>query len=191
MAVGATGAPGSTGPPGPMGPQGPRGETGATGATGPQGPAGPQGATGPQGEVGPVGPQGPQGEPGVLASAYVDASNSTAQTIAAGDDMTFTTATPIDGITFNGTTTFTVTDAGVYLVIFRVSASGTSRLSVITNGTDTPSSTFESTTDNAGQVILSLAAGDAITLRNTGATPIVLTETPDASNTKLTVVRIA
>ncbi|MDE5946556.1 MAG: hypothetical protein K2G63_04525, partial [Oscillospiraceae bacterium] len=74
---------------------------------------------------------------------------------------------------------------------FRVAASGTSRLSVITNGTETPSSTFESTTDNAGQVILNLAAGDAVTLRNTGTTPIVLTETPDASNTKLTIVRIA
>lgn len=71
--TGTTGAHGQTGPKGATGPIGMRGITGSRGATGPTGPkgaigikgqTGPTGTTGPTGIKGPTGPQGPVGAKG-------------------------------------------------------------------------------------------------------------------------------
>ncbi len=61
---GEQGIQGEPGVQGLQGPQGPQGEQGPIGPTGPQGPQGLQGLQGPQGPIGSMGPRGLQGEKG-------------------------------------------------------------------------------------------------------------------------------
>jgi collagen triple helix repeat protein len=131
--TGATGPQGANGDTGDTGAQGPKGEIGAqgakgdTGAQGPPGtpgeagltgPAGEQGPAGPVGLPGPSGPQGATGPAGSLASAYLDAYSSSAQTVASNSDIAFDTLTvaPV-GISINAAdNAFTVSGAGKYLI---------------------------------------------------------------------------
>jgi hypothetical protein len=132
---GPQGVPGPQGLTGPQGVQGPIGMTGATGTQGPQGavgPTGPQGpqgvpgpigmtgatgSQGPQGPPGPQGPQGPAGPSGVLPSRFAASANTgPTQTLSGFTKMTFGSAEFDNLSEYNGSSRFTATTAGVYVV---------------------------------------------------------------------------
>lgn len=182
-AKGVRGVRGARGPRGHTGPQGLKGSTGATGAPGPKGDTGANGtngAPGPPGTNGTDGSPGPPGPPGTLASAYLDAYDSSFRTpIAAGADVPFDTIQISSGITASGTnnTTFTVASAGKYLVTVVGGNGGgdTGFLGVqlAVNGTAAgPAERLQTSAGVAAPAsfsrILSLSSGDAITLNNTG-----------------------
>jgi hypothetical protein len=143
------------------------------------GPAGPPGATGPTGAtgatgavsnvVGPSGPTGPIGPAGVSAvSAFGYAYNTAAQVVALESDITFNNSGPLLGVTVTGSS-IQVASAGIYQVSFIVSGVEPSQFTMFVNGSSISGSTYGSgagTQQNTGQVIVSLSAGDILTLRN-------------------------
>jgi len=184
--TGATGATGATGPQGPVGPMGPQGETGPqgpVGATGAIGPQGPQGETGPQGPQGPVGatgatgatgPAGPAGENGLASygGLYSTATDTLALT-PTNLNVTLGSGMPAKNVVY-GTNTITVQNAGDYELNYGIIGStdpaATITLAVANNGTAIPSSIRTRVFDQAqnishtGSVIVTLAAGDELTL---------------------------
>ena len=166
-------------PPGPEGPQGPQGPAGPQGVPGPQGPAGPQGPHGDPGPQGPEGPQGPQGVPGPqgpegpqgpagsppplsLLSAY----STPTQGLPSGGAMEFDRNGLLYGTDVShtpGSSTFTITQPGVYLVTFHgvITASSQNKFpvaiatSLLANGSIVPGTTvpyiFQSSKDSSEQ----------------------------------------
>jgi hypothetical protein len=68
--------------------------------------------------------------------------------------------------------TLTALAAGTYSVSFSVSATEPSQISLALNGTVVPGTTYGSgagTQQNTGQAIVTLAAGDQLTLTNSGS----------------------
>lgn len=183
---GPVGPRGPQGIPGAVGPEGPQGIAGPQGEAGPQGPTGLTGATGPQGPIGATGPQGPAG--GVLGFgdfyALMPSDNPTA--IAPGGDVAFPSTAVIggSGITKLSDTSFTLTEAGVYQVLFQASVTEGGQLVLTLNGTELPYTTVgRSATDSqiVGMALVQTAAANSVlTVRNpaaTGAaTSITLTE---------------
>ena len=175
------------GPAGPVGPQGPAGATGATGGTGLEGPPGPQGATGPAGPqgatgatgavgaagaagaagaTGATGPQGPAGQPDY---AYIY--SIAPQVVAVGGTILLPSTGQLSGFT-SSLGTLTALAAGTYSVSFSVSATEPNQISLALNGTVVPGTTYGSgagTQQNTGQAIVTLAAGDQLTLTNSGS----------------------
>lgn len=195
--------------PGPQGPQGPQGPEGPQGPAGPQGligPAGPQGAIGPQGPVGPQGPigatgatgttgatgatgaTGPQGPAGGVLNygdfyALMPSDNVTA--IATGSDVVFPqTGAVSSGITRSGSTGFVLATAGVYQVLFQVSAAEAGQLVLTLNGEELPYTRVGRAGENTQLVGMALvqttAANATLTLRNPAGTGNALTLTPNA-----------
>ena len=190
---GATGATGPAGPAGvdgasgPIGPTGPVGLTGADGATGPSGPSGATGPIGPSGTdgaaggTGATGPAGPAGS-GLGAFGYVyELPTLIDATVLGGADVPFSNNGPLSGVTHTaGTTTITVPTAGQYRVSWYVNITfgglGSS-FAVAVNGTVDASTNVNSIAPGgevSGNSILSLAAGDVLTLRNNSALPATL-----------------
>ncbi len=161
---GTTGPQGSTGATGATGTQGPKGDTGATGAQGPKGPPGPPG---PGGLVGAPGPQGVPGPAGTLASAYLDAYSST-QTVASGSDLAFDTlaVAPVGIVTNAADNAFAVSNAGKYLVTFVLPGGLTGPFLAQLTVNNTVVGPAEG---NGFTRILSLSAGDVVTVRSVGA----------------------
>lgn len=201
-ATGATGATGAVGPQGPQGlqgatgPQGPQGLRGETGATGPQGP---QGETGPQGPQGATGPQGPAGENGTGLGAYGGIYRTATDPITLSTTPTAQTLTnqmPSSNVTY-ADTSVTVTDGGVYEVVYglhgNVTNADTVTVSVAQNGTaigsTTATETFgaEGVVDIKGSSIVALAAGDVLTLLASDTASSTLT--PTAGNNAYLVVK--
>ena len=196
--VGPTGATGARGPIGPQGatgatgPQGPQGPIGERGATGPVGPAGPIGATGPQGPTGATGPQGPTGATGPQGPAGTnDAIYANSGTIAVVDGSII----PIALTTATADTTMSVTDnavniteTGVYLVSYFADGEvANDDFNVSLNVNDAPVAnetlTFPAVSGLGSKtILLSLNAGDTVSLRNTSGETATLT---DASITLL------
>lgn len=196
---------GPFGPQGPMGPQGPAGETGPigpqgpageTGPVGPQGPAGETGPTGPQGPVGatgPVGPQGPAGEPGTVlgyADFYALMPGDNAATVAPGTDVSFPQDGPSDGVTIlrAGDDSFTLTDIGIYQVLFQVSVTEAGQLILTLNGQDLPYTVAGRDTGSSqivGMALVETTVTDStLTVRNPEGTADALTITPAAGGTR-------
>ena len=192
--TGPTGPVGPTGPQGPQGLQGlqglqgvqgvtgPQGETGATGPAGPQGPQGVQGATGatgPQGAIGPTGPTGPTGPQGAAGTgliAYGGLYGTTTDAVALTTTpvaLPLGTQMPSSNLTY-GTNSVTVTDAGTYELAYGVRGSmsdGSSlTVSVGQNGTAIAATTITDALTSGtpssvhGQTIVTLSAGDVLTL---------------------------
>lgn len=157
---GSTGASGATGA---IGTQGPKGDTGATGAIGPQGPKGDMGATGAPGVQGPIGLTGPAG---TLATAYLDAYSST-QTVASGSDLAFGTlaVAPVGIVANAADNAFTMSNAGKYLVTFVLPGGLTGPLLAQLTVNNTVLGPAEG---NGFTRILSLSAGDVVTVRSVG-----------------------
>ena len=193
-AQGVTGPTGPVGPTGPQGPQGlqglqgvqgvtgPQGETGATGPAGPQGiqgVAGATGATGPQGAIGPTGPTGPAGPAGAAGTgliAYGGLYGTTTDAVALTTTpvaLPLGTQMPSSNLTY-GTNSVTVTDAGTYELAYGVRGSmsdGSSlTVSVGQNGTAIAATTITDALTSGtpssvhGQTIVTLSAGDVLTL---------------------------
>lgn len=191
---GAQGVTGPTGPVGPTGPQGPQGLQGVQGVTGPQGetgatgPVGPQGlqgatgatgATGPQGAIGPTGPTGPTGPAGAAGTgliAYGGLYGTTTDAVALTTTpvaLPLGTQMPSSNLTY-GTNNVTVTDAGTYELAYGVRGSmsdGSSlTVSVGQNGTAIAATTITDALTSGtpssvhGQTIVTLSAGDVLTL---------------------------
>lgn len=186
--TGPTGPVGPTGPQGPQGPQGlqgvqgvtgPQGETGATGPVGPQGlqgATGATGATGPQGAIGPTGPTGPAGAAGTGLIAYGGLYGTTTDAVALTTTpvaLPLGTQMPSSNLTY-GTNNVTVTDAGTYELAYGVRGSmsdGSSlTVSVGQNGTPIAATTITDALTSGtpssvhGQTIVTLSAGDVLTL---------------------------
>ncbi|MCC6363596.1 MAG: hypothetical protein IT165_08720 [Bryobacterales bacterium] len=194
-ATGATGPAGPAGPTGATGPAGPAGPTGATGSTGPAGPAGPTGATGsagpagptgatgstgpagPIGQVGPTGPTGPTG-PGITTFGYVyQLATIASATVVGGADVPFSNNGPLSSIFHTaGMAVIVVPASGTYEILYgvNITAGVGSAIAVAVNGTvdaSTNRTTLVAVGQNAGRAMLTLAAGDVITLRNNSAVP--------------------
>ncbi|WP_430981634.1 BclA C-terminal domain-containing protein, partial [Bacillus cereus] len=187
--TGPTGITGATGPSGgPPGPTGPTGITGATGPSGgppgPTGPTGITGATGPSGgPPGPTGPTGATGATGLTASGlsqYAYVFNTAAQVVALEAPILFNSnglITP--GFTHTpGTSQIMVINAGDYKISFSVSGVEPNQFGLFLNGAPVTNSVYGSgagTQQNNGQTILTLAAGDTLTLNNhTSAAAVTL-----------------
>lgn len=194
--AGPAGAPGATGATGPAGPQGEIGPAGPAGATGPAGPAGATGATGPAGPAGATGATGPAGPAGATATnENAMLFNPAAQTVAAGDALSFT-GTQINStgdITASGTDGLTLT-AGEYLVTFRSDAvtadAGVLGASLALDGTVLPyattliSSPAAETQGLTLTAILDLTAAQTLTVINSSGAEATYT------NSTLTVVKL-
>ena len=199
--AGATGPRGPQGPQGPVGPQGPQGPAGpigpqgATGATGPIGPIGPQGATGATGATGPVGPQGPQGETGPAGpSGTNDAIYASAETavVEAGGTipLTLDTATPETSMTVSDNSV-NITEDGTYLVSYYVGGSVPTNEFItslyLNDAVISGENIVQSNSAGAASktILLTLSAGDSLSLVNTSATEATL------SAASLTVLKLA
>lgn len=189
-AKGDTGATGLAGPAGSTGPAGPVGLTGATGATGPAGPVGPQGpagsvgATGPAGSTGSTGATGPAGS-GLAAFGYVFQLATIADaTVVGGADVPFSNNGPLSNVSHTaGTTTAVISIAGTYELSYSVSITAGigSQIAVAVNSTvnaSTEINTLVATGNISGKAILSLAAGDVLTLRNNSAVAMTMNLAP-------------
>jgi hypothetical protein len=214
--TGGRGPAGSTGATGLQGLAGAKGDTGATGQPGPKGDPGTNGTNGTNGTSvtsaalsvgdancpdggssftavsgttyacnGPQGPKGDTGATGSLASAYLDAYSSTTLTVTSNSDLAFDTlaVAPV-GITTNAAhTAFTVSAAGKYLINFTLPQGLTAPLSAqltVNNSLVGLPAGF-----NLSR-ILSLSAGDVVTVRNAG------TFTADVPpGVEITIVRIS
>lgn len=198
-AVGPVGPAGSQGAVGPAGPQGPQGIPGTPGAQGLPGTPGAQGLQGPQGPQGLQGIQGPAGTSGsgglsAFAGVFQLATIGDA-TIVGGADIPFSNNGSLTGITHTaGSTTLTMPSAGVYEVHYGISITAGigSAIAVAVNGTVPNGTSVPALTavgHLSGRVVMTLAAGDVITIRNNSVIPLTLALAPSAS-AQLTVKRL-
>ena len=173
---GLQGVQGVTGPQGETGATGPVGPQGLQGATGPVGPQGPQGAQGVTGPTGPTGPAGPAGASGTGLIAYGGLYGTTTDAVALTTTpvaLPLGTQMPSSNLTY-GTNNVTVTDAGTYELAYGVRGSmsdGSSlTVSVGQNGTAIAATTITDALTSGtpssvhGQTIVTLSAGDVLTL---------------------------
>jgi hypothetical protein len=163
------------GPQGAAGSQGATGSQGAVGPAGTTGPAGPTGAAGPVGVPGPTGPPGPQGPAGGGLSDYV---NLFLPAPTGGNVIILAASAPVPfdvpqvmtaGFTYDATTgALTAVNAGDYEITYLLISDSTNPSFVLdVNGT--PAQACAAATQNTdihGSCILSLAAGDVVTVVN-------------------------
>ncbi|MEP7103144.1 MAG: collagen-like protein [Candidatus Dojkabacteria bacterium] len=194
--TGEQGKPGSTGSKGISGQTGTQGNSGEAGAVGAGGTPGSVGSTGSNGipgtnglvgGLGLQGPPGPQGDPGAAGTPGTSANinygyiyNTGAQSVAIDAPILFSSSGPMVGVTHTaGTSTITITNAGVYSINFSVSGAEANQFTVYINGTPSPTTTYGSAAgiqQNNGQAILILGAGDVLTVVNhSSAAAVTLT----------------
>ncbi|GEM_PF-4801845 len=105
-------------------------------------------------------------------------------TVVGGADVPFSNNGPLTGITHTaGTTTITVPTTGVYEIDYSVNitAGVGSAIAIAVNGTvdaSTPITALIATGQINGAAMLTLAAGDVVTLRNNSAIPLVMNLAP-------------
>lgn len=115
-----------------------------------------------------------------MSPNYISVYNTTSQVVAVEGDIGFSaTGASSGGLTHTpGTTNVVVGTAATYLISFTVSAVEPNQFTVFINGAPVAGSTFGSgtgTQQNHGEVVVALAAGDVITLRNhTSASAVTL-----------------
>ncbi|MGE1126042.1 BclA C-terminal domain-containing protein, partial [Bacillus wiedmannii] len=181
--IGPTGITGVTGIQGIQGIQGISGIQGIQGIPGPTGLQGIQGIPGPTGLPGTAGATGPTGPTGLTVSGlsqYAYVFNTAAQVVALEAPILFNSHGRItSGFTHTlGTSQMTVINAGDYKISFSVSGVEPNQFALFLNGAPVTNSIYGSgagTQQNNGQTILTLAAGDILTLNNhTSAAAITL-----------------
>ncbi len=123
--------------------------------------------------TGATGSQGAKGDAGASVSglsAYAYVYNLAAQTVAIEAAVLFDSNGSMLGLTHTvGTSFITVNNSGVYSILFSTSATETSQFAVFVNSVAVPSSVYGSgagTQQNNGQLIISLATADVISLVN-------------------------
>jgi hypothetical protein len=170
---GVAGATGAQGPTGPTGADGATGSTGSTGTTGSTGIAGSTGSTGAQGPTGPTGSAGSTGATGATGASglptYAYIYNTDGEAVALQADVNFDFSGPLNGFTHPTPATLVVGTTGVYRVEFILSVVEPNQFALTRNGVAVPEGIYGSgagTQTNAGQLIVTLTAGDVLTLRN-------------------------
>ena len=211
--AGATGPQGLQGEIGATGAQGPQGIQGVIGATGAQGPAGPAGPIGRRtrrshrragdcrdrgrdrtGRF--AGPNWSDGR-GRLAPApeYAYVYNVAARTVAIEADVTFSSnGVMTAGITHApGSAGIALVNAGDYKVTFTVSGVEPSQMALFVNGVlwcrGTVYGSGAGTQQNTGQAIVTLAAGDVITVRNHSSSAAVTLQTLPEGRRRMRMLR--
>jgi hypothetical protein len=203
---GPQGLKGPKGDKGEQGPKGDKGEQGLPGIQGPQGlngyqgPQGPQGQKGEQGipgltvnngETGPTGPQGIQGTPAVVDYAYLY--TLTSQTINNENAVIFNFNGPLSsGFTFlPGTSDINVLNAGIYEISFLVTVNFSNQFTIYVNNSPTSLSFFSGSAgvSNVGHGLVTLNAGDVITLVNTNGNTVSLINHPTSVNAYILIKR--
>ncbi len=183
-ADGATGAQGNTGVDGATGATGANGVTGNTGATGIQGSTGSIGLTGTTGATGPTGLSGPLGFVQFFAVMPPD----NAATVAVGSAVEFPQDGPSSGSIFRvNPSSFVVTETGTYRVAFSVSVTEAGQLAISQNGVElgyTVVGRATGTSQINGESLVTLLAGDVLSIVNPTGNPTALTITPLAGGTR-------
>ncbi len=131
----------------------------------------------------------PAGSSATPAFAYVyDRVNLSNAIIGGGADVPFSDNGPLSGVTHTaGTTSLTVSNAGTFKIDYRLnllSAGAVSRIAIAVNGSVDASTIITAlapTGPVAGSAILSLVAGDVLTLRNDSAVPLLVDLSPGVS----------
>jgi hypothetical protein len=182
---GQDGFDGERGPRGHRGEPGCHGDRGFTGPTGPfGGPPGPPGPPGPEGTTGPLGgppgPTGSAGQAGPTGSAgglsnYGQIYNISSQNVPVENDITFDTNGIMTSIFIHvpGTSGLTVLADGMFQIFFNVLTLGPNQFAITVNGLPNAGTVFavgSGMSQNNGQTILALSAGDVLTLRNHSST---------------------
>lgn len=206
--VGATGAQGPAGPAGPsgFGPQGPTGATGAIGATGPVGAVGADGERGAPGATGPLGPTGaigPTGPAGSGANLIAYANFYALETV---NDILPLAAIPINfenvppvGVTQSTLEQYLIEDTGTYFISYGVHYIDTAVALQITttitvNGVPNNAFTIRSNNQldgwNISSGLISLTAGDIVSIINAGTNTFSLNSDLPGAETYLNFVRI-
>ena len=123
------------------------------------------GAAGARGATGLTGPAGPAGLPNY---AYIY--NHAPESVASEADVTFDSNGALSGFVHTaGAASISVVTAGHYRIDFSASGTEVSQFAVFVNGVVVPGSDYGSgagTQQNNGSLILSLTAGNVVTLRN-------------------------
>jgi hypothetical protein len=116
--------------------------------------------------------------------------NLTAESVPAGTDVVFDSngiLTP--GIAHSASTSsIVVNDPGVYKVTFSVSAAEPNQFAVVRNNVPVVGSTYGSgagTQQNTGFVVVTLAAGDVVTLRNQSTVTVTLQQPTGGTSTNV------
>lgn len=104
-------------------------------------------------------------------------------TVIGGADVPFSNSGPLSSVTHPTITTLTVPSAGVYEVDYSISitAGVGSQIGIAVNGMvdpSTPVMALVATGLISGKALLTLAAGDVVTMRNNSAVPLVMTLAP-------------
>jgi len=120
-----------------------------------------------------VGPAGPAG--GISAYGYIF--NLTPQTVPIGGSVTFDSTGPLLGVTHAiGSASVNVVAAGDYAIDFSVSGTEPNQFALFVNGVQAVGSVYGSgagTQQNTGFLIVTLSAGDTLTLRNNSSAAAV------------------
>lgn len=178
-AAGPVGPRGATGAQGPVGKTGPSGSAGADGTSGTTATNGVRGATGPAGASGAPGAPGATGTAGGAGSAdapqYAYVYNLLFETINSHENVVFSDNGDISSgiVHVPGTADVVVNVAGEYEVSFTVSAVEPNQFGISRNHSLVAGTLFGTATGgvpNTGSAILSLAAGDVVTIQNDEAT---------------------
>jgi len=197
--TGSTGAAGSQGPTGATGSgvTGSTGVTGTTGATGNIGITGTTGATGPQGATGATGAVGATGigTPGVTGATGLPGSASSVRfayfynltivgTVALEAAVPFDTDGPStvgDFVKGGLNETITIVNAGTYAIFFSASVLEASQWALFINAAPIAGAIYGSgagTQQNTGFAIVTVNAGDVLTLRNHTSASALTLQTP-------------
>lgn len=105
-------------------------------------------------------------------------------TVVGGADIPFSTNGPSDGITHTaGTTTMTITEAGIYKIDYNVTTTDGvgAAVAIAVNGAIDASTSVPVLSGMgvvSGTALVSLSAGDIVTVRNNSATPLMTVESP-------------
>lgn len=157
------------------------------GSTGEIGVTGPLGATGATGFTGPTGETGPQ-----ISSVYGQIYNTSGQTVTSGSSVTFNNNASLSGISHSASSAnIVVNTSGTYFFMFRITVQSVVLVSkdhsfaIYNNGTivantnfgiSTPAVSLTNTGDYelSGSGIITVSAGNTLTLRNTTGASITL-----------------
>ena len=189
VAQGLQGPLGPTGPEGLQGLLGPTGPIGLLGPTGPQGLQGLLGPTGPQGLQGLLGPTGPQGLIGSGLTAFGNVYNLATvlnAVVLGGANVPLSDNGPLTNITHvAGAPGLTVAETGSYRVSYHLSVTAGigAQVALAVNGVVVASTPAPLLVAGpiTGSTILSLVAGDTLTIRNNSLLPLTLALAPAVS----------
>ena len=166
-----------------------RGHRGHRGDRGKRGKRGFSGSTGSSGVQGPVGPTGPSS---TFSPEFAYIYDDTAQVVASGGDVTFSSNGPMSsGMTHIPTQAgITVNISGTYFVYYYASDAPSVLFDIAVNGGALPETGYSGTLNKRMGVLIQLNAGDVVTLHNSSGGPTTLLNTAGQS-AALSIVQIS